>query len=124
MFFENDYLSQPHKYPGARTEEDLHRLAAMQWDEPQFAAQRSMFEAQEEKQKMRYEENLKRYEMAQQSSAQEQERVIKPKVESEEANRDAYDVEKQKEREEKPDEDVEMGNSGRATVGGFTSING
>ena len=123
MFFENNYLSQPHKHSGARTDEDLHRLAAMHWDEAQYAHQRAMYETEEEKQKMRYEERVKRYHMAQQSSAPEQERVVSPKVELEEGDRDAYEVEKQKERAEKVDEDVEMGNSGRPTTGGFTSIN-
>lgn len=54
MFFENNYLSQPHKHPGARTEEDLEILAREHWDSPEYAKQRRMYEAQEEKQRARY----------------------------------------------------------------------
>lgn len=56
MFFENNYLSQGHKHPGARTEEDFEKLASEHWDAPEYAKQRRMYEAQEEKQRARYAE--------------------------------------------------------------------
>ena len=56
MFFENNYLSQPHKHSGARTESDLEALAVEHWNSSQYANQRKMFEAQAAKQRRRYEE--------------------------------------------------------------------
>ena len=55
MFFENNYLSQPHKHSGARTEQDLLKLAEEHWESPGYRSQRQLFEAQADKQLARYE---------------------------------------------------------------------
>ena len=127
MFLENNYLSQPHKHSGARTEQDLRNAAMQHWADERYAPQRRLFEAQAEKRKARYEESLREYEMNEQAKAQELEKTaVQPKTESEETVRTRYPAEAQEEQEQEQvgrdargDEDVEMGNSG-----GFTSING
>ena len=56
MFFENNYLSQPHKHSGARTEADLLHLAQDNWKAPEFANQRRLYETQAARQRARYDE--------------------------------------------------------------------
>lgn len=139
MFFENNYLSQPHKHSGARTENDLLNLALSHWESRDFEPQRRMYEAQAEKHQARYEEGLREYEMQHQADGQGQRRVIQPKMEVDdgerggsdgtersrgEADRQRRQSEREGERAERAEEDVVMENSGGVAVGGFTSING
>ncbi|KAL9131401.1 MAG: hypothetical protein Q9217_000669 [Psora testacea] len=139
MFFENNYLSQPHKHSGARTEEDLLHLARRDWasDEPAHSQVRKMYEAQEQKQRQRYAESSQGFEVG-----QTQGRVIQPKVEQEESpfeaekeraeRREREELERtersQRQRGEREKEDLEKDRataSGIATefAAGFTSIN-
>ena len=86
-----------------------------------------MYEAHAEKQKVRYEESLRGYEINERAKALEEGKAVQPKTEAEEAARPRYNVEAQDERvvrDARGDEDVEMGNTGGPGVGGFTSING
>ena len=56
MFFENNYLSQPHKHSGSRTDNDLEALALEHWNSPDHADSRKKFEAQAAKRQARYEQ--------------------------------------------------------------------
>ena len=139
MFLENNYLSQPHKHSGARTEKDLLDIARRDWasDDPAHLQVRKMYEAQEQKQRQRYVDSNQEFE-----GAQRQGRVIQPKLEHEEST---FEGEKERaelgrqqaevflrsyrKRGHGEEDDVEMGNAGAgagagASGGGFTSING
>ena len=132
MFFENNYLSQPHKHSGARTEPDLLDLAQAHWEAPEYATQRKLYEAQARKQRKIYEESNQSFELAaqQQQPAQAHGRTIQPKVDHDEAERRPTSSRggRHAAREEAAlqagagheREDVEMGEAGS---GGFTSIN-
>ncbi|KAL9104319.1 MAG: hypothetical protein Q9163_000710 [Psora crenata] len=132
MFFENNYLSQPHKHSGARTEEDLLELARRNWtsEEPAHIQVRKMYEAEEQKQRQRYADSNQRLD-----SVQGHGRIIPPKVEQDEsafeAVKDRADAERGGRDQREPrggnTEALEMGNAARgagSARGGFTSING
>jgi len=146
MFFEQKFLSQPHKYGGVRGERELLELAQKEWQEASEGV-RQMYLLQETQQNQRY--------VAQTAALQEREgqdgryaHPEEPRYEvREEADarrggvikkeRDAFEVEKERaEREraevevaemervdrEQAKEDVEM-RGGGGGGGGFTSIN-
>ena len=130
MFFENNYLSQPHKHTGARTEDDLLKLAKKNWEDVDFMKQRRMYENQAQKQRQMYEDaqaNLD-YEMTSKQQGatrqvQGQGRVIQPKAEDGEA-RPGSSKGRTREEEGAAVHDVEMtGTPPGGGYGGFTSIN-
>ena len=112
MFFENDYLSQPHKHPGARSEDDLHKLALEDWTKPANANKRALFEAQELKQKERYGAAVERWE----DDERARETRLGFEALKDRAEREAGEVGRV-ERER-------GGGTGAVGRGGFTSING
>ncbi|KAG8531457.1 uncharacterized protein KY384_003086 [Bacidia gigantensis] len=126
MFFENNYLSQPHKHSGARTEEDLLNLAREHWDSAKFASQRGMYVAQAEKQMKLYKENARAYNMAVEQHQQEQGPQIHPKREADEGE-DQPNMENAAPADQtyNPDtEDVEMADTSRPVeAAGFRPIN-
>ena len=134
MFFENNYLSQPHKHTGARTEEDLLKLAHETWDAPHFSKQRRMYEGQALKQRQAYDEQASLdYDLAnreqQEATAaavarQAHGRAIQPKAEEAEGRRGSVGMGRAKDDEQVQGRDVEMADTPPAGGhGGFTSIN-
>ena len=143
MFFENNYLSQPHKHSGPRTEDDLYELARRDWysEEPANVQIRAMYEAQAQKQRLRYQESSQGFETAAvaagPATVEEQGRrqhgrsprtTMKLEREANSAAEDGKESRKvqRKRRDGDEDGDVEMGGAEaeRGAAGGFTSING